>query len=604
MIEANYCRGKIESIVFQSHYFRRLFLPSTLLVGAAVAIVGFIGAEQLHRSYMETMRLNLHDESALAAMILVDDLAPEQRSELQANTRRIGQAIARRITIITEDGTVIADNQAVPGEMENHRLRPEIITAAARGTGEDIRPSETLHTNLLYFAQKIQNANGQIHYLRLAVSLDKINHYLNGFRKAMVASALAAIFAASAIFFLYARNQTRPLTQLTRFAEAVRDGDLSQRLRIRQSGEIGTLSSALNSMADSLGRLIGQARHDHGQLVAMLSSLSEGVIATDTRQRVLLSNDAAKSLLNLDAAPVEGQMLWEVIFSKAILEAASQVLASHARRHLLISPIAGTHVQVTLCTFGASAKPQGLVIVLHDVTEATQYQELRKQFVANVSHELRTPLTAIAGFTETLRDGAINDPAVARKYLATIEKHAGQLSNLVNDLLELSRLESVPGLTKQTDVDIGQVIDKAVDPLLVAAQRKHQKLAVKVQHGLPRITVNPDYIQRAVSNLVDNAIKYTSEAGTISVHTHQVGSHLVIDVSDSGIGIPEQDQIRIFERFYRVDRSRSREMGGTGLGLSIVKHLVQVHDGTVEVTSQVGRGSTFSIRLPLTSPPA
>jgi two-component system phosphate regulon sensor histidine kinase PhoR len=240
-----------------------------------------------------------------------------------------------------------------------------------------------------------------------------------------------------------------------------------------------------------------------------------------------------------------------------------------------------------------------MILVAHDTSQSMRYQELRKEFVANVSHELRTPLTVIKGFTETLRDGAMNDPVTGPRFLSTIERHVDQLTNLVSDLLELSKLEGSPELPRRVVFDIAGVVRRAVDLLLPAAQRKEQSLTVEIARGLPRLIGNPDYIERAVSNLVDNAIKYTPEKGTIHVGASIEDEFVLVEVTDNGIGIPAEDLSRVFERFYRVDRSRSREMGGTGLGLSIVKHVVQGHGGSIDVTSAPGQGTRFRLKLPI-----
>jgi len=240
----------------------------------------------------------------------------------------------------------------------------------------------------------------------------------------------------------------------------------------------------------------------------------------------------------------------------------------------------------------------GVTILAYDITEATQYQELRKEFVANVSHELRTPLTVIKGFIETLVDGAVDDPARAKQYLDTVGRHTEQLTNLVNDLLDISRLDSAQPLAKREPVDVNAAAKKVTDLMLPAAQRKRQTLKLDLTEPLPPIMGDAEYLHRALFNLIDNAVKYTREGGEIRLATSTSDGMVTIDVTDNGIGIPLEDQPRIFERFYRVDRSRSREMGGTGLGLSIVKHVVQSHGGTIEVDSTLGEGSRFSMRLP------
>jgi two-component system phosphate regulon sensor histidine kinase PhoR len=334
----------------------------------------------------------------------------------------------------------------------------------------------------------------------------------------------------------------------------------------------------------------------------MLASMSEGVIATDTRQRIVVVNQRAGELMDFDGAHAQGKPLWEVVRDEAVLKAAREVLDSGESRAFQISPMVGTHLEITACTYPVAASPpQGLILVAHDTTQSVRYQELRTEFVANVSHELRTPLTVIKGFTETLRDGALADPAKGPKFLATIERHVDQLTNLVSDLLELSKLESTQDLPRAIGFDVSAVVKRAADLLLPAAQRKKQSLRLELPDRLSRIVGDPDYVERAISNLIDNAIKYSPEGGDICVTVSVEAEFVVIEVADNGIGIPPHDLSRVFERFYRVDRSRSREMGGTGLGLSIVKHVAQAHGGAIDVTSTPGVGSTFRLKLPVPS---
>lgn len=473
--------------MLRSPFFRRLFVPNLLLICAAIGVVGLLGARRLRASYLERTRQAMRNDSWLVAQLIGNQLQAGNTAELNAQVRQLGQAIGARITIVKADGTVIADNQADPATMVNHRLRPEIVAAAAKGEGESLRRSDTVHQAMMYFARRIDQAGAPPHYVRLAVYLDPLDQHLHALYAGLGLAAFLAMLCLGAICYYFARRQTAPLVELTRFADGLAHGDLNRRIVKTEGGEIGTLAASLNSMADSLGRLISQT---------------------------------------------------------------------------------------------------------------VQYQELRKEFVANVSHELRTPLTAIKGFSQTLLDGAMQDPVKGPQYLATIEKHADQLANLVSDLLELSRLESHPDLPRHIQVDMDSTARKAVQLLLPTARKKNQTLAVEAVANLSPVAGDPDCLERAVTNLVENAIKYTPQGGKIEVSLKTDANHVMVEVRDNGIGIPQEDLPRIFERFYRVDRSRSREMGGTGLGLSIVKHIAQTHRGSVEVASTPGKGSCFRLKLP------
>ena len=585
--------------MFASPLFRRLFLPYLLLICLATGAVGLVGANRLRESYIGQSITALRHHTALISRVIDADIRTSQLENIAADVKDIGQRIDHRITVIASDGTVLADNEADPVKMDNHRLRPEIMAATSGGEGISIRDSGTLREGLLYFARRIDAGDGApSYYIRVAVHLGELDRQLRSLYAALAVAVLTTTLAAGALCFHFARRSSVPLIRLTRFADSLAQGNLSKRVQRTGAGEIGTLSTALNTMADSLSRLIDQTTKDKAELLAILSTMNEGVIAIDGTLKILLVNEAAGSLLGFPDEEAQGRLLWEVVRAEPLLRGVNEALQSARRATFQLGAIAGRHLVVTASPL-TLVDPAGLVLVIHDETESVRYQELRKEFVANVSHELRTPLTAIRGFAEALRDGAMEDPVRGPKYLATIEKHADQLTNLVADLLDLSRLDANPGLPGRVEVDIAAAVRRAVDLLQPVTEKKKHTLDVRMSSNLPRIDGNPDYLERAVSNLLENAIKYTPEGGRITVAVTADEYELQIEVTDNGIGIPAEDIPRIFERFYRVDRSRSREMGGTGLGLSIVKHVAQAHGGSVEATSTPEKGSTFILRFPV-----
>ena len=596
-----------------SPFFRRLFLPYLLLIIASTVGVGSFAARTVYSSYLDRQTESLRENLRLVSHSLAPLLASGQTGVIDAQVKKMGAAIGNRVTIMREDGVVIGDSEAEPAKMENHRHRPEFVKAIDQGEGVSSRPSATIHTDLLYFAQPMEDLEdhpvrgpgGERYYARLAVHLSQLHHNLDVFYAGLAAAALVAILAAGGICFYFARRNAEPISDLTHFADALSRGELQRRTLRDEKGEIATLATSLNTMAESLSGLVEQTNKDKAELLTILSSMSEGVIATDTRQRILIVNDAAGRLLGFDTHAAAGKALWEVVRNDQVIKAAGEVLEGAQRKLISVGPLSMRHLDVTLCTFpppsdAPGARPaQGLVIVAHDITQSFQYQELRKEFVANVSHELRTPLSVIKGFVETLQDGAWQDQRKAPEYLATIHRHTDQLTNLVSDLLELSKLEGTTLTPRSAPAELNLIVRKTAELLTPAVQKKQQTLALHLDTSLPTLKGNPDYIERAVANLIDNASKYTPEGGKIDVTTRPCGQYAVIEVSDNGIGVPAEDIPRIFERFYRVDRSRSREMGGTGLGLSIVKHVAQVHGGQIEVESTPGKGSTFRLKLPL-----
>lgn len=580
-----------------SAFFRRLFLPYLLLICASIVAVGFFGAMRLRATYMNGRRQELGAELLLCADLIRDDLRPGRFEQLQRRITTIGQEIACRITVVAGDGTVLADNWADPAKMENHGKRPEIITALREGEAYSERASDTIHQDMLYLARRLTGPGDMVYYLRLALKLKDMDGELRLLYAGLGGVAVVAMLLAGGIGYHFARRQAAPVLELKSVADALSRGELERRSGLTAGGELGALGAALNGMADAIQSLLAQATKDKAELLTILSSMNEGVIATDASQRILLVNDAAAQLLGFDAHGVRGKPLWQVVRADRLIKAAGEVLATGERKTFDPGRIAARHLEVCLSTYPANAKAQGLIVVVHDTTQSVRYQEMRKEFVANVSHELRTPLTVIKGFVETLRDGALQDPVKGPQYLATIERHTNQLTNLVSDLLELSKLESHAELPRRVSVDLAAVIARTVDSFMPAAQKKRQAISQNLGF-LPAVAGNPDYLERAVANLLENAIKYTPEGGKITITARSRDDSAIVEVTDNGIGIPLEDQPRIFERFYRVDRSRSREMGGTGLGLAIVKHIVQVHGGTVEVESVPGAGSTFRFKLP------
>lgn len=589
--------------MFKSLFFRRLYLTYLLVIVLIAVAVGLIGATRLRAAHTQQARQLLRSTATVILEPLRGDLQANDLASLQQNVQRIGSELGYRITVIGPDerGTVLADSEADPQTMEPHRTRPEVMMAFTVGEGWNLRRSHTLGSEQIYYARRI-NIGSQVAYVRLAIHFQDLNATLRTFYAHIAEATLACMVLAAAVAYYLARQRASAVVELTEFARALARGQLESRILRSDKGELGVLAHSLNSMADSFTRLLEEARRGRDELQAILASMSEGIIATDGQHRILLVNEAAGNLLQFSTAGSTGKLLWELVQSEQLIKACEEVIATRERRQFLFSTLPGRNLDITLCPLrytSVGQEPSGLIVVIHDVTQAMRYQELRREFVANVSHELRTPLTAIKGYIETLRDGAIDDQLKRDEYLAIVERHATQLGNLVDDLLELSRLEHQSTIPRRSGVDLCALVRRVVDLLAPAIAGKQHHVELHLPQSSPPLVGNADYLERAIANLLDNAAKYTSAGGTISIVVRSDAMHAIIEVADNGIGIPADDIPRIFERFYRVDRSRSREMGGTGLGLSIVKHIVQVHGGAVSVTSTPGVGSRFCIQLPL-----
>jgi two-component system phosphate regulon sensor histidine kinase PhoR len=383
-------------------------------------------------------------------------------------------------------------------------------------------------------------------------------------------------------------------------------GELKQRVDVKSDDELGTLADAFNSMSlqlaarvDELQRKSRQLEENSERLRTVLGGMIEGVIAIDNAEKILFANKAARLLVDFRGGNAVGRRVWDVVHHAAMCDVIREALAGKEQQSAVIELSRPAAVVNVLATRLPGRPCPGVVLVLHDVTELRRLENLRREFVSNVSHELKTPLTSIQAFTETLLSGAIDDPEHNRRFVKRIEEQSDRLYALILDLLRLARIESGQDVFEVTSLPVGEIIDDCVEEHSALAESKGVALVVERPHFEIRVRADAEGLRTILDNLVDNGVKYTPAGGRVTVRWTGEDDSAVIQVEDTGVGISEDQQSRIFERFYRVDKARSRELGGTGLGLSIVKHLVQVFDGSVDVDSQLGRGSTFSIRMPL-----
>jgi len=534
------------------------------------------------------------------------ETSPAAAQDFKLWVRQLAADSGLRVTVIRGDGVVIADSTVAPervAAMENHRRRPEVREALARGSGMSVRTSATTGDTYVYAAQTLAGPRGEAYILRLAQPLEQLQA-LQG--RLATSLALAALVAGLAIFVTSLwldRRLFQPLSRLIADARDIAAGRAS-RVHVPDEDELAALALALNRLAATAEEQFEAVRKERDQLQQILASMSEGVLVVGPDGRALMINPAFYRLFDL-AGDFTGRPVLEIIrhpgFARLIdntlrqgePQSAQIELAAPERRTLLLasSPI-------TLG--GGTGGHQGAVVATRDTTDLTRVADMRRDFVANVSHELKTPLAAIRGFAETLRDGALDEPTVARRFTERIVSQCRRLQELLDDLLTLSRLEGVAPALEREPVALAAIVHRAVE--LIAAVAREKKVEIEVEAGdepLPPVLGDPDGLERLVLNLLDNAIKYNRPEGRITVRLSRTDGEALLEVTDTGIGIPPESIPRLFERFYRVDKGRAREEGGTGLGLAIVKHVAQTHGGQVEVESRAGQGSTFRVRLPL-----
>ena len=581
----------------------KLFFTYIIIIIICVTFTGILAIISLRNFYINHLSSNLKSNATLVANILGDDLSTNNLSQIKLKTKDLGKELETRITIIDINGIVLGDSEKDPALMENHADRPEIKEALQGKIGNSIRYSSTLEIDMLYIAIPIIK-NGQIlGVVRLSLPLTDVNRGIANLRKIIILATLIALAIASITSLIISLTITRPLQEMTKVSQKISKGDFSKKLKICRQDEIGQLANSLNLMSEELENKIRVISEDKNKMKVVLSSVIEGIIAIDKEGRIILFNNALKNMTDYSSDRVLGKFHWEIIRNNQLNELLKEVLQKGqplTREITIFSP------QEKI--FRASANPLtkknevwGAVVVLNDITEIKKLEKMRSEFVANVSHELRTPLTSIQGFVETLKDGAINDPGKAQYFLEIIEKQSNRLNNLIEDILQLSKIESQEIIMNLQSINLRDLIDKTISEFKKKIEQKNHKIKINISPQLPLIKADPEQIEVVFRNLLDNAIKYTPNGGEIYISAFEKAENIYIEIADNGIGISAEHLPRIFERFYRVDKDRSRKLGGTGLGLAIVKHIVQAHGGTIGVESKPGKGSKFFFTLPKNS---
>ncbi|MGH7266772.1 MAG: ATP-binding protein, partial [Candidatus Rokuibacteriota bacterium] len=543
-------------------------------------------------------------------LLAPDGGPPGPAAEVQRRVERYAATLGTRVTVVGADGTVLGDSELeseAVRAMENHASRPEVRAALAGAIGSDVRRSRTLDVEMLYVAIPLEGPSRPRGAIRLAVPLTELARTTADTRRTVLAGALLAFVVALGAGLFLSRRVTRPLARMEAIARRMAEGDFDQRVPpIGGRDEVADLGQALNQLAQALREKVQTLEAARAEVGAILDRMVEGVIALDDHGRVLLMNPGARAIFGLGdggGGAVEGRPLLEVVRHKALLDLVDASRAGagppQAQREIDLGPPVDRILRAQAVAVPFAGRKTGTVLVLHDVTEVRRLERVRAQFVANVSHELRTPLTSINGYLETLLDGALDDAAHTRRFLEIAHAHAERLGRLVDDLLQLSDVETGKvrlGLEPIALHEAARLVAATFEP---QAGGKGVHVVNEVPAGL-RARADADRLSQILVNLVDNALKYTPEGGgdVRLAATRRADGLIEVVVADSGIGIPSTDLSRVTERFYRVDKARSRELGGTGLGLAIVKHLVQAHGGELRIESELGKGTTVRFTLP------
>ena len=589
--------------LLRSRIALKLTLTLVGFVAVSTLVAGLYLSRGLERVAVEAVEARL----ATAARVLHDEARAALRTgATQPFAERVARPAVARVTLIAPDGRVLADSERTLeslASMENHAARPEVRAALAGGMGRDVRRSATLGAPLIYVAVPVSEAGRIVAVLRLAAPVEAATPAYESLRAVMLTGGAIALLVAFGIGLFVAGRVTRPVVEMQDVARQMSEGNFDVRASVRSPDEIGTLGRSLNVMAGRLREKIGDLEEEQAKATAVLDAMVEGVIATDGHDHIILINERARALFGLGRARAERRPLLEVIrnvdLHDVLGESRIAPVGTVVSREIKLAEPLERVLQVHAVPLRFTGEARGVVMVLHDITELRRLEQVRTEFVANVSHELRTPLTAIHGYLETLLDGALEEPENARKFLEIVFRHTERLGRLTDDLTDLSNIELGRISLRLEPTAVSDVADSVLAIIAPRAVAGQVSVEAKLPAGLPEVVVDRDRLAQILINLVDNAVKYTPKGGHVRVEGRVAERGMVeVTVRDTGVGIPKADLPRLTERFYRVDKARSRDLGGTGLGLAIVKHLVLAHGGELDIDSELWKGTTVRFTLP------
>ncbi len=589
---------KIKSLKF------KLILSYVLVIIFTFGLFAFFLDKNLEENSLRDLKSSLINQAQLIGdQLSYKPINQIEISALETLVKDLSSKIKSRITIVDTKGQVLADSQKtlkdIP-DMENHASRPEIKSALAGFAGEEIRYSSTLKINMLYVAVPIKAREGITGVIRLALSLANVEKTLNGIRNSVIFSIIFALGMAIILGTVLTSGIIKPINKIIHVSRKFSAGEFAHRIYYDSKDEIGELADTLNKMAKDIEDKVKDVSVQGQQLNAIFNSMIEGVIVTDRHARIVSINQAIEKIFGITRQVVEGEIFLEVIHNNDIAEVISQTIKTGkqvSEEMTLVYPLQSIF-EVNATPIFESGFVSGCIVVIHDITGIRRLETMRRDFVANVSHELKTPLTSIKGFVETLLEGALEDKENNRNFLKIILEHANRLDSLVNDLLSLSHIESKGIVIDKSEFSLSNQVKEVITGFKSQLKSK----GIEVTNQLPQeLIINGDKnrLEQVLVNLIDNAIKFNKDKGLIKIYSQDYSGNIKVIIEDSGMGIPQKDIPRIFERFYRVDKARSRQLGGTGLGLSIVKHIVELHGGSVGVESTEGLGSKFWFNLPV-----
>lgn len=535
---------------------------------------------------------------------LDDNLSEGERqhalAKMQTLVTELSGDAKMRITVVDDRDQVLAESSRDPQRMLEQTNRPELIRAAERGSGIAQRDSPTMQNAMLFVALRLELELERKAFVRVAEPIAEVTAGMSAVRRISFYFLLMFGIVAAILTYAIVGRVLHPLAELTERARAIATGEVQEPLAVNSDNEVGILASSFNQMQEQLSKRFSQLLETNEQTKTVLSSMDEGILAISRDENIVLANDASRRMLNIEGGDRLNMPLLEAVRSRPLEDVVKKCFANggSAKTEFESTGQPRRDLSVRATCFPGDPVP-GVVVVLHDISELRRLENLRHEFVANVSHELKTPLASIKAYAETLRMGAIEDPDHNMRFVSRIEEQAERLYQLILDMLQIARMESGEEAFEILQVPLTQAVCDSVAEHQDAADRKQIEVVLSEPSEPVVVMADEDGLRAIIENLVSNAIKYTPDGGKVFVRWSKSETEATLEVEDTGIGIPEEHQVRVFERFYRVDKARSREMGGTGLGLSIVKHLSQAFGGSVDLNSVPGEGTTFRVRLPI-----
>ncbi len=572
--------------------FFRILISYVVVILLVVAIVGFLFSRNVRLHETEQIEENILHSARLVSLLPLE--------EMKKAVYGLAQDARGRVTVIDAGGNVLADSQGDVSHMELHLNRPEVEEARLRGQGTAIRRSSTLRVDMMYVAVAIREGEKIRGYVRIARSLREVQEAVDRMYLSLYRTIAFALLPAILLALLYTRKFFRPIGEIRDYTKAIRQGELPGTLFVNAPDELGQVAEDINYLVSEYREKIRLAHEEKGKLESALSSMVEGVVILDSRSQIESCNRGIETILDRPCEDIQGRTLLEAFLS-ADLQNALERCRREKKPVLQEIRLGGKQpliVDVNLSAIQGLPEGEGkMLLVFHDVTRLKKLEQMRTDFVANVTHEIRTPLTAIIGFIQTLLAGAMDDGETARRFLQTVANNAERLSRLVDDLLTLSSIELNETNLKLEPLTVDDLIRTVLPMVEAAAGEKKIALETRISEAVHKILADRDRAAQVLVNVLSNAVKFTQNEGsvTISSHEDEKTDWVVLQVADTGIGIPSREIPRLGERFYRVDKARSRELGGTGLGLSIVKHLMAAHGGKMEISSILGKGTSVSL---------